>query len=446
MPSPSNTETTGVPVPDSATAAAASAPTLRQRLSAGLADPVLRILITATFVMTLGRGVFLTLTVLYFTLVVGLSVTEVALVLTIASAVGAGASLVGGHLADRFSAKRLAIVFDIVCGLALIGYTAADRFWAVLLVACVFSAANMAANSVRSAIIARAFLGSSRVNARAVLRTVTNLGIAVGSSAAGLALLVNTADAYRWIMIVAGAVTLFSALPLFRLPARVNAPPHPAVAPGARTVAGRPGRSPFRDPRYLVLTVLSGVFGLHFGLAEIGLPLWILHDTTAPVAMVSVLLIVNTIIVIVFQIPLSRGTHDIRHAGRVTAIAGVLMAGACFVYAASGGVPVAFAISLLIVATLAHTFAEVLSSAGSWGLSFELADPHRAGAYQGVFGLGWSVSAMAAPLVVTGAVTTGVWGWTGLAALFLAAAGGVWWVARRASAGAEPSPAHVSGV
>jgi MFS family permease len=137
--------------------------------------------------------------------------------------------------------------------------------------------------------------------------------------------------------------------------------------------------------------------------------------------------------VIVFQIPLSRGTNDIRHAGRVIALSGILMAAACFVYAASGFASIWFAIAFLVIATLAHTFAEVLSSAGVWGLSFELADQRRAGAYQGVFGLSWSVSTMVAPLVITLAVSNGLLGWAALAVVFLLSAFGVWWIARRAS-------------
>jgi MFS family permease len=402
-----------------------------QRLAAGVADPVLRILVVAAFVLTLGRGVFLALTVLYFTLIVGLSAVEVAVILTVSSAVGAVASVAGGHLADRFSARRLIVGFELVAGISLMFYVVAETFEAALAIACVYSAFNQATHSVRSAIIARAFDGEGRVNARAVLHTVTNIGIAIGSAAAAGALLAGTPEAFRGTMIVAGAIIVASVIPLLRLPQRVNAPVRVPVADGADEDRGI---SPYRDRRYLALTFLTGIFCLHFGLAEIGLPLWILHSTDAPIAMVSVVLILNTIIVIAFQIPLSRGSNDIRHAGKMIAFSGVLMAVACFVYAASGLVSIWFAIAFLVIATLAHTFAEVLSSAGVWGLSFELADQRRAGAYQGVFGLSWSISAMVSPLVITLAVTNGILGWAALAVVFLLSAFGVWWIALRASA------------
>ena len=74
---------------------------LARRLAASVADPVLRILLIATLISRVGRGIFLTVTVLYFTLIVGLAPYEVAIVLGAASAAGVLSSLAGGWLADR---------------------------------------------------------------------------------------------------------------------------------------------------------------------------------------------------------------------------------------------------------------------------------------------------------------------------------------------------------
>ena len=215
---------------------------------------------------------------------------------------------------------------------------------------------------------------------------------------------------------------------------------------GASAVPSRPSRfahSPWRDPRYLALTALSAIFGMQFGVGEIGVPLWIAHETAAPEVLVAVVLIVNTAIVVIFQVPLSRGTHDLRQAGRVSAIAAWLMAAACVVYAAAAGLPAGFAIAVIVLAAIAHAFAEVLSQAGGWGLSFELADPVRAGTYQGVFGMGYSLGAMAAPLVVTStALTYGLAGWGVLAAVFLLSGLGTWAIARSAARGTSAAPAQ----
>ncbi|MEO5921171.1 MAG: MFS transporter [Pseudolysinimonas sp.] len=427
---------------------------LRSRLAA--ADPVLRVLGVSTLIGTLGRGVFLTVTVLYFHFIVGLSDPEISIVVAASSATGIVTSLIGGQLSDRFSARRVLLVALVIESVGLVSYSFVSEFWMAVTVACVAFGSETGAHSARSAIIARGFEGPGRVTARAVLRTITNVGIAVGSAVGGLALLIGTAEAYRAILIGAGVVYFGAAVLTLRLPASVDAAtpapagPEGADAPidgtsaaGAETDLGdavdaaRPSRwahSPWRDPRYLALAALSGVFAMQFGLLEFGVPLWVAQRTDAPEAIVSVLLILNTVIVIAFQVPLSRGTHELRRAGRVIGLAGGLMAGACFVYAAAAGVSPVWAVVILLAAGTAHAFAEVFSQAGIWGLSFELADPVKAGAYQGIIGTFYSAGATFAPLIVTAtALNIGLPGWGVLAVLFLLSAAGMTAIAIRAA-------------
>ena len=263
---------------------------------------------------------FLTVTVLYFTLIVGLAPHEVAIVLGAASAAGVLSSLAGGWLADRVSARRLLVVLSALDGIGLICYVFAQDFASALVIAVLVGAIEQAANSTRMAIIARAFDGERRVHARAVLRTVTNLAIAAGSGIGALALLAGTADAYRWIIVGAGVMYLLGVTQLVRLPASVDAP---AAAgrrarhdrdrvDGCRGIRSPPNaarcarHSPWRDPRYLALTALSAVFGMQFGVGEIGVPLWIANHTEAPEVLVAAVLILNTVIVVLFQVPLAR--------------------------------------------------------------------------------------------------------------------------------------------
>lgn len=423
-------------------------PPLLRRIAAPLADPVLRVLVIATLISRVGRGIFLTVTVLYFTFVVGLPAHEVAIVLALASAAGVLSSLAGGWLADRMSARALLIGLSIADGVGLIAYVFAGDFATALVIAVSVGAIEQAANATRTAIIARAFVGERRVEARAVLRTVTNLAIAAGSGIGAIALLVGTPEAYRATIVGAGVAYLLGVTQLVRLPRTGDAPARPLAAPvttatGSTDVAAsaraeriaRRAHSPWRDPRYLLLTLLSAAFGMQFGISDVGVPLWIAHHTAAPEVLVAIVLVLNTAIVVVFQVPLSRGTHDLRVAGRVSAIAAWLMAGACVVYALAAGLPAWGAILVVLVAALAHAFAEVLSQAGGWGLSFELADPVRAGTYQGVFSMGYSLGAMCAPLVVAStALEHGLAGWAGLGAIFLASGLGTWAIARHAAA------------
>ena len=404
-------------------------PSLRARIGGVFAEPVLRALTISTLVSAVGRGVSLTLVVLYLTLVVGLPAAQVALVFTIGAAVGIGASYLGGHLADVISARRMLVAVTVVTGVALAALVFVTEFWGALAVEIVISIALSANGSVRSAVIARAFEGPARVTSRAVLRTVMNIGIAAGSGIAAIPLALGTPIAYQAVLVVGGAAYAASALLLLGLPARVDAP----VRVVGEESAPR-GRSPWRDPRYLLFSGFSAVLAMLFSLANIGVPLWLAHDTVAPEYLLSIMLVINTALVILLQVPMSRGTHDLRRAGNVTALAGVLLAAACVLYGAAGGVGLLAAVVLLLAATVLHAFAEILSQAGAWGLSFELADPDRAGAYQGVYSMGFSIGSMVAPLVITAtALDNGLIGWIVLGAIFLASALGVTAIAFRAA-------------
>ncbi|WP_394554665.1 MFS transporter [Agromyces sp. MMS24-JH15] len=425
------------------------------RILGPVTDPVLRILVTATLIGRVGRGIVLTVSVLYFTLIVGLSAGEVAIILSASSAAGVVASFGGGWLADRLPARPLLFAFTALDGLGILGYAAASDFVAALTVGLAVGTFGQAANSARMAILARAFAPETRVHARAVLRTVTNVSIAVGSGIGAIALAIGTPDAYRILLVVAGLAYLLALVRLVRLPASVDLRPEAPVGE-IRTATGSidavanrralrraaAAHSPFRDPRYLLLTALTAVFGMQFGVGELAVPLWITNETDAPVVLVAVLGFINTAIVVCFQVPLSRGTHDLRVAGRVSGIAAWLMAGACAVYATAAGLPAWFAAAVIVLAAIAHAFAEVLSQAGGWGLGFELADPVRVGTYQGVFGAGFSIGAMAAPLVVAGTTESlGTLGWGILAAVFLAAGLGTRAIARRAARTARTATA-----
>ena len=64
-------------------------------------EPAVRRLALSTLVNTTGRGIYFTLSALYFTRIVGFSVVQVGLALSIAAGVALFAGLPLGHLADR---------------------------------------------------------------------------------------------------------------------------------------------------------------------------------------------------------------------------------------------------------------------------------------------------------------------------------------------------------
>lgn len=404
-------------------------------------DATLRRLLTVTLVDTLGRGAFFTLTSLYLITIVGIPAVVVGLGLTVAGAVGVASSLLFGHLADRYSARRMLVWLHLVQGLALVSYVLVHDVVTLVVTASVVTLAQQGSGSVRGAAVGRAFPGNERVRVRATMRTVTNVGIGVGTALAAIPLAIGTGDAYRITMVASGLLFVASGFLVAGLPA-VRVDPIPADRTDTGTLV-RPelvGRSPYRDLRFLAVAALTGVFGMQFGLFEVAVPLWVVQHTVAPDVLVSPLLLVNTVVVVLLQVRMSRGTDTVAGAARVMRHAGWVMALACGLWAAAGWVrgddwlPAAIATVVLVLAALAHSLAEITSSAAGWALSFELAPADRIGAYQGVYGTGYAVAAMVAPTVVTlTAIDLGTAGWAILAFVFLGAALGVGAIASRAA-------------
>ncbi|MCW3813499.1 MFS transporter [Micromonospora sp. DR5-3] len=369
-----------------------------------------RILALSTLVNTVGRGTWLTASALFLTRSVGLTVAQVGLGLTVTALVSLVASTPMGYLADRLGPRGL----QIGALLASAGFTAAlvavRSFAGFLLVGVLMAVADSATRGARGALIAGAVPPDQRVRTRAYLRAVTNVGISVGTVLAGVALAADTRTAYVSLILLDCATYLVAAAVLLRLP---PVPPVPAPAHGPRLIA-------LRDRPFLAFTVLDGLMSMHFGLINIALPLWIAGHTTAPRWLISACLLVNTVVVVLFQVRASRGTEDLTGAGRAARRAGAVIAVACALFAASGGVPTAVAVPLLLGGALVHVVGELWHAAAGWGISFGLAPAHAQGQYQGAYGMGMQLGSMVAPVVVTTlAVGWGAPGWLLLGGLFL---------------------------
>lgn len=383
------------------------------------ADPLAAALTASSMLSSLSNGVFYTVSVLFFTRIVGFGATEVGAGLTVAGGAGVIAAFAAGHLADRVGAGIVLAASTATQGLALIAYTAAASITVFVVIASVAVAARAAQATARAAVLAQAFTGPERVLVRARLGVVINVFIGVGTVTAGLVLLLDTRTAYTTAMLAAGTLVLAATWPLLSIQRRLWKPPltesfddTPASTPAIAD------SSPLRDHRYLLVNALTMVLAMHAGLLTVGVPLWITTRTAAPPVTVALLMVANTVLVVAMQVPFARKVHNVRSAARSAAGAGVLLALACLVYATSSNAPAVAAVLLLLAAVTVHTFGEIAAEVGSWGLAFDLAPPRASGAYQAVNQTSVALGAMLAPIITITAVDNGTLGWIALAAIF----------------------------
>ncbi|MCO1596073.1 MFS transporter [Micromonospora sp. RHAY321] len=369
-----------------------------------------RTLTLGTLVKTVGRGLWLVSSALFLTRSVGLSPTQVGIGLTISALAGVLASAPSGYLADRIGPRGAQVGGLIVAGTLTAGLITVRSFAAFLVVGAATALADAVERGARGALIAGAIPADQRVHTRAYLRATTNVGISVGAVLGGFAIAADTRAGYVALILTAAAASLGAAAVFLRLPtvAPVAAPTH-----GPRLVA-------LRDRPFLVFTLLDGLMSMHFSLLTIALPLWIAGHTRAPAWMISALTLVNTVLVVLLQVRAARSAVTLPGAARASRRAGVAIALACVLFAASGALPTAAAIGLLCCGSLVHVIGELWHSAAGWGISFGLAPADAQGQYQGTYGMGYELGKMLAPVVVTSlALGWGVPGWLLLGGLFL---------------------------
>ncbi|MEU5029308.1 MFS transporter [Streptomyces milbemycinicus] len=391
-----------------------------------------RILALATLLMTMGQGAFMTCSALYFTTVAGLSATEWGLGLTIAGAVGLFAGIPLGHLADRKGPRGTTAVLVALNGAAAAGYLFVGTFAQFLLAASAFIVLERGSRAALQAAIAGTLGGADLVATRAYLRSVTNVGAAVGAGLAGVALQLGSPAALRTVLVLDAVSFLASGLVLTALPA----------VPPAPKAAGEHRLAVLRDRPFALVTVLSAILSLHAVLLEVVIPLWIARHTDAPRWMVTVLFLLNTASVVAFQVRIAKGVPDLPRAVRATRLAGFVLAAACVLFAASATHAALLSAVFLLLAGGVHAYGEMVFSAAAWTIGFGLAPPHRQGQYQGFFFTGYAVAVMIAPTCLTVTVIKGgALGWLVPAVLFVAAGLAlrpvVAWAERNR---AEPSP------
>lgn len=361
------------------------------------------ILAATIFANTFGIGIRIACTTLYFTEIVKLSVDQVAAGLAVGGFAGLAASVPAGRISDRFGARRTQIAAMFAGAVATAAYLAADSFPAYLIVSVAVGLVASFDQTSRVPLIRR-YAGRDQVRVRAYLRSVSNLGLALGSLAGGFAVALDSRGVYVGIFAARSVAYVACALLLVRLP-RIE------DTRGARRAL--PFWAVLRDRPFLSATALNAVISLHFAVPGFLLPLWIAQHTNAPRWTLSALLVLNTLMVAGLQVWASRGTDDNRAAGIRMRWAGFALGGGLLLMALSGGIERWFALGLLAVGMAVYTLGEMWQAAGSAQWCYGLAPAHAQGEYAGVFGLGAGLSGTLAPAVLTALpLTMGLPGWT----------------------------------
>ena len=369
-----------------------------------------RALAVQAMVYAVGTGLFQAGSAVIFTRALGLSPAQVGLGLSLA----AGASLLGtvplGGLTDRYGPQRVWIVCLLLDAALFAAYPFVGGFAGFLAVVIALAVTGAATGVARQVYSINVLRPEERVTAMAYQRSSLNVGFGIGALISGLVLAVDTIWAYRgmvWFITVVFLVTAGFVRRLPRLPEVTR-----TTEPMSRLAV-------LRDRPFMTVALLSGLLTAHQTLYLTVMPLWILTRTDAPKTIIAALVLLNTVLVVLFQVRASRGADTAPGAARASRRGAVLIALFCLVLPVSGATRGPLTVAVLVAAATVLILAEMIESAGTWGLTATLPPAAQRGAYVGAFGLGSQVQFLIAPAGLTAlGVSTGGWGWYPAAAIF----------------------------
>jgi MFS family permease len=356
-------------------------------------QPGARSFFAAMVVDSIGVGLYIPVSLLYFTKVAGIPLATVGWCLSVAGLLTLPMPLVVGRLVDRYGSRNVVAIGTALQGVAFGGFlfvrSAIPLFVFSL---CMMIGMRLYWSSVFT-LVADLAPTAERDRWYALGSASRNIGIGFGSIVAAGLLAIGGTAAYQ-IVIGANAVTCLFAATLVAL--RVPNRQHHKPAADDSSVTG-PASSPLRDLPFMALTVLNTVSAICVTMLGTGLPVYVDSGLHAPGWVVGALSAVNITLLALVQtgvIHLVRGVRRSRViviAALLWAIWGGLMA-AAFVLPA-GWIVVVF----LFVVTLAFCGAELLHGPTSSALAAEASPPAARGRYLSVFQLSFAIANVVAP-------------------------------------------------
>jgi MFS family permease len=356
-----------------------------------------RIYMLATVINVYGTGMIITAMTLYAIRVVHLTAARSGLALTIAGLVGLLASMPIGRLADRRGPRDVYRLSLVLLGAAAASYVFFAHSFVSYLIVAIVDGAALSASTTASVALLRRVGGDDATTFRSQWMAVFNLGISLGVATCGVAIELNTANAYRALFLGNALSCLLGAAMMGRLP---KYEPLPGAHEESPLTA-------LRDRPFVAYAALSGAMYMQYLVLGLLLPVWVVFHTNAPRWSVSAFVIINTLMVVFFQVRVGKTVKTIRQGGAAFRRAGAIFLISCSAMGLATGLPAWAALLLLAGAVVLHTYGELWQSSAMFALDFGLAPPHAQGQYQGLVGMSNFAGQALSPLILIALVLSG---------------------------------------
>jgi MFS family permease len=348
--------------------------------------------VTAIVADTVGSGLFMPITLLYFLAMTDLSLVQIGSAMSLSALVTMPGAFVIGSLVDRFGPRRMMLAGNLIQAVGMLAYLWADSLLAVALWTVLLNIGRQSFWGSFGNVVTAISAPGERELWFGFLQAVRNLGYSVGGVLAGIALQIGTDMAFQTVVVVNAVTFVLAFVLLLDVPDHRVATDHDAPVEGWGVV--------LRDRAYLRLVL--GQFGFVAGMMVLNfaLPVYVAETIDLPGWVVGAIFTVNTALVGLGQgLVVRRMTGQVR--ARMMGLAQLVFLASYALFVVAGWLPVWLAIVVMLVGATIYTFGELTGGPVFSATAAEAAPDHLRGRYLGLFQLAWGIGGAVTPVAFT---------------------------------------------
>ena len=340
----------------------------------------------------LGQGIAYPFLVIYLHNVRGISLDTAGLVLAFSAAVGLVAFPVAGAVVDRVGGRLTLGAALVVQATGYALFPLVHDAWQAFAVAAIVGAGVGGFWPGQSTLLAGLISEDRRHAAYSVQRIAMNLGFGLGGLTGGLIATTENATSFTALFLINAATCLVFVSVLFGVP-------EPELEDATEEEERGGYGALLRDRTLLSILGLNALF-VSAGYAQLELlPAFAKNETDVSEVGIGLIFFVNTLSVVLAQLPLMRLLEGRRRMLAYLALGFVWAAGWLGVLAAGIWFTAAAAVAVIAAATIAIGLGECIHGVVHAPLIIDLAPTRQRGRYIALSGTSWSVGFIVGPAV-----------------------------------------------
>ena len=344
--------------------------------------------VTAIAVDTIGGGLFMPVSVLYFVAVTDLSLVQIGGAMSAAALISLPLSPLLGTIVDRFGARQVILWANLLQGAGFVAYLFTDSFVGVLLWTVVVSVGRAAFFGSYGNIVTAISAPGEREQWFGFLGAVRNIGYALGGLLSGLAVSIGTTEAYQAIVIVNAASFAVSWFLLLALP-KVGGAGHADLPGSWRTVLS--------DGPYRLFWLVHFTFACSMLVLNFAFPVYAVTVLGLPGWVTGAIFTINTVMVGFGQGFVIRYLTG-RIRWRVIVGAQAVFAASYLLMLGIGELGVVAGTVLILVGAVVYTLGELTGGPVTAAIAAEAAPEHLLGRYLSLIQMSWGIAATITPV------------------------------------------------